>query len=66
MSLGRPCQGCTRLLVTVMGEPEAADLARLSEEALGVDWMRPEEDEAWSLLEQEESPSRQGRSIASA
>ena len=44
-----------RVLVTVLDEePElsARDAAMLSESALAVDWLTPEEDAAWSHLTQ--------------
>ena len=47
-----------RVLVTFLEEeegegekPEVADTALLSEAALGEDWNRPEEDEAWQHLQ---------------
>ena len=42
-----------RVLVTVL-EPGAAETALLSEATLAVDWQRPEEDAAWSELNQEQ------------
>jgi hypothetical protein len=41
-----------RALVTILEEPVEAvsATALLSEQALAQDWMRPEEDEAWSYL----------------
>ena len=45
-----------RALVTILGDPpseRAAETALLSQEALGTDWDRPEEDEAWSHLQVE-------------
>jgi len=44
-----------RALVTVLEEQAAAgvpEAALLSERALGEDWNRPEEDEAWTHLQQ--------------
>ncbi|HEV3471546.1 MAG TPA: hypothetical protein VG148_19620 [Pyrinomonadaceae bacterium] len=44
-----------RALVTILEEEPAAGLpetALLSEQALAEDWSRPEEDEAWSHLQQ--------------
>ncbi len=44
-----------RVLITILDdEPsdELLNLALMSEEALGRDWNRPEEDEAWSHLAQ--------------
>jgi hypothetical protein len=45
--------GPRRALVTVLEEPAAVpgEAALLSEAALAVDWLRPEEDEAWSHLQ---------------
>ena len=42
-----------RALVTILEEPAPVNLetALLSEAALGADWNRPEEDEAWSHLQ---------------
>jgi hypothetical protein len=43
-----------RALVTILEEEPAAvvpETALLSEPALAVDWLRPEEDEAWSHLQ---------------
>jgi hypothetical protein len=46
-------QGARRALVVVLDEPArvVAETALLSETALAEDWMRPEEDEAWSYLQ---------------
>ncbi|HEY0319338.1 MAG TPA: hypothetical protein VGC66_00045 [Pyrinomonadaceae bacterium] len=44
-----------RALVTILEEEpatEVSETALLSEQALGKDWERPEEDEAWSHLQQ--------------
>ena len=44
-----------RVIITILNEEpteEAFNLALLSEAALAVDWLRPEEDEAWSNLGQ--------------
>lgn len=43
-----------RALVTILDEPivEISETALLSEAALAEDWLRPEEDEAWSYLQQ--------------
>ena len=44
-----------RALVTILDEepaPEASETALLSERALAEDWSRPEEEEAWSHLQQ--------------
>jgi hypothetical protein len=48
-----PLQGARRALVVVLDEPArvVAETALLSETALAEDWMRPEEDEAWSYLQ---------------
>jgi hypothetical protein len=45
-------QGTHRALVVVLDEPAlpVAETALLSEVALAKDWLRPEEDEAWSYL----------------
>ncbi|GAB4404424.1 MAG: hypothetical protein OHK003_32340 [Anaerolineales bacterium] len=45
-------QGARRALVVVLDEPalSVAETALLSEAALAEDWLRPEEDEAWSYL----------------
>ncbi|MBN1865975.1 hypothetical protein JW916_01665 [Candidatus Sumerlaeota bacterium] len=40
-----------RAIVTIIDEPEVPETALLSETALGEDWNRPEEDEAWSHLQ---------------
>ena len=47
--------GARRALVTILEEvpaAEAPESALLSEQALAEDWNRPEEDEAWSHLQQ--------------
>ncbi len=43
-----------RALVIILNEPaiDVAETALLSEQALAEDWNRPEEDEAWSHLQQ--------------
>ena len=44
-----------RVIITILNEEpaeDAANLALLSEAALATDWLRPEEDEAWSQLAQ--------------
>lgn len=48
-----PLQGARRALVVVLDEPAltVAETALLSEAVLAEDWMRPEEDEAWSYLQ---------------
>jgi hypothetical protein len=45
--------GPRRALVTVLEEPAAVpgEAALLAEAALAVDWLRPEEDAAWSHLQ---------------
>ncbi len=46
-----------RALVTVLDETstaEVSDTALLSEDALGEDWLRPEEDDAWQHLQTEQ------------
>ncbi len=47
-----PLQGARRALLVILDEPAlpVAETALLSEAALAEDWMRPEEDEAWSYL----------------
>ena len=42
----------SRAIVTIIEEADAPDTALLSEESLAKDWSRPEEDEAWSHLQQ--------------
>lgn len=46
--------GVRRALVTVLDEPAEtpSETALLAEAALAADWNRPEEDEAWSHLQQ--------------
>jgi len=46
-------QGARRALLVILDEPAllVAETALLSEAALAEDWMRPEEDEAWSYLQ---------------
>ncbi|MEA3639845.1 MAG: hypothetical protein VBE63_07860 [Lamprobacter sp.] len=43
-------EGKHRALVTILDEPptERSETLLLSEESLGRDWLRPEEDEAWA------------------
>jgi hypothetical protein len=41
-----------RAIVTIIEEPAMPETALLSEAALGEDWNRPEEDQAWSHLQQ--------------
>ena len=43
-------KGVHRALLTVLDEPpvEALETAFLSESSLSTDWLRPEEEEAWS------------------
>ena len=45
--------GPRRALVTILEEPAAlpGEAALLAEAALAVDWLRPEEDAAWSHLQ---------------
>jgi hypothetical protein len=45
-------RGARRALVVVLDEPalSVAETALLSEAALAEDWLRPEEDKAWSYL----------------
>ncbi len=47
--------GPRRPLVTVLEEPAAVpgETALLAEASLAVDWLRPEEDAAWSHLQRE-------------
>lgn len=40
-----------RAIVTIIEEPDIPETALLSEAALGEDWNRPEEEEAWSHLQ---------------
>ncbi|MBN1593564.1 MAG: hypothetical protein JW941_10020 [Candidatus Coatesbacteria bacterium] len=47
VNLTRAC----RAIVTIIDEAGACETALLSEQALGEDWNRPEEDEAWSHLQ---------------
>ena len=42
----------SRVLITVLSIPTAAEGALLSEKALAADWNRPEEDQAWASLAQ--------------
>ena len=46
-------QGTRRALLIVLDEPalNVSETALLSEAALAEDWLRPEEDEAWSYLQ---------------
>jgi hypothetical protein len=46
-------EGKHRALVTILDEPptERVETLLLSEESLGRDWLRPEEDEAWAHLQ---------------
>jgi hypothetical protein len=48
-----------RALVTILDEPAAvsaeSELMLFSDSALAEDWLRPEEDEAWSYLQSEQS-----------
>ena len=47
-------QGTRRALVIILDEISlyVAETALLSESSLAEDWLRPEEDEAWSYLQQ--------------
>ena len=49
-------KGIHRALVTVLEEPpsELFDTTLLSEASLSTDWLRPEEEEAWSHLQQDQ------------
>mgnify|MGYP000217451818 FL=1 len=49
INVGHACDA----IVTVMEEPEIPETALLSEDTLAQDWERPEEDEAWSHLQQD-------------
>lgn len=46
-----------RALVIILDEPSQSigETALLSENALAEDWLRPEEDEAWSYLQRDKS-----------
>ena len=46
-------KGVHRALVTILDEEpvEIDEATRLSEKSLGEDWLKPEEDEAWSHLQ---------------
>lgn len=48
LHLSRTC----RAIVTIIEDPDVSDTALLSDPALAEDWDRPEEDEAWSHLQQ--------------
>ncbi len=51
-----PLPGARRALVTILDEEPGVypnETALLSEAALAEDWNRPEEDAAWSYLQQE-------------
>lgn len=41
-----------RAIVTIVDELDLSDTTLLSEQSLAEDWCRPEEDEAWSDLQQ--------------
>lgn len=41
-----------RAIVTIIQEDGTSEIALLSENSLARDWSRPEEDEAWSHLQQ--------------
>ena len=41
-----------RAIVTIFDEPDVPETAILSEAALGEDWNRPEEEEAWAHFQQ--------------
>jgi hypothetical protein len=41
-----------RAIVTIIEEPDVPETALLSEAVLGEDWNRPEEDDAWSHLQE--------------
>jgi len=42
-----------RAIVTILDMPDVDETALLAEAALAADWLRPEEDEAWSHLNPE-------------
>jgi hypothetical protein len=42
-----------RAVVTIMIENGDHDLAQLSDKALGKDWNRPEEDQAWGVFQED-------------
>ncbi len=46
-------KGVHRALVTILDEPpvEMDETTQLAEKSLAEDWLRPEEDEAWSHLQ---------------
>jgi len=48
-----PLQGARRALLVILDEPAriVAETALLSEAALAEDWLRSEEEEAWSYLQ---------------
>lgn len=46
--LSRTC----RAIVTIIDDSAVPETALLSEDALAADWSRPEEEEAWSHLQQ--------------
>lgn len=41
-----------RAIVTIIEDPDIPETALLSEAALGEDWNQPQEDKAWSHLQQ--------------
>ncbi len=43
-----------RAIVTIIDDPDIPEVALLSEPALREDWDRPEEEKAWSHLQQEQ------------
>jgi len=43
-----------RAIITIIEENDIAETALLSEESLGEDWNRPEEEEAWFYLQQDQ------------
>ncbi len=42
-----------RAIITIIEEPEISETALLSQQSLSKDWERPEEDAAWSHLQQD-------------
>jgi len=45
-------QHACRAIVTIIEESDIPETAFLSEASLGEDWNKPEEEEAWSTLQQ--------------
>ena len=57
-----PLQGARRALLVILDEPAlpVAETALLSEAALAEDWMRLEEDDAWSYLRMNRKGTKNG------